>query len=141
MAAATTALLALAAQTGLRCSELTGLTRGDVQTGTGPTVRCHGKGRKDRVTPLTTNTAAVIRTWLRQQPGDPGEPLFPTITRRRLSSGRCPGPGQKACRDCSGRMPVHPGQNRHSAYHVAFRGYGPAACRGRSRHHRSVDGA
>ncbi|HTQ88305.1 MAG TPA: tyrosine-type recombinase/integrase [Streptosporangiaceae bacterium] len=80
------ALLALAAQTGLRCSELTGLTRGDVQTGTGPTVRCHGKGRKDRVTPLTANTAAVIRTWLRQQAGDPGEPLFPTITGRRLSS-------------------------------------------------------
>jgi len=79
------ALLALAAQTGLRCSELTGLTRGDVRTGTGPTVRCHGKGRKDRVTPLTANVAAVIRTWLRQQPGDPGDPLFPTITGRRLS--------------------------------------------------------
>jgi len=80
------AFLALAAQTGLRCSELTGLTRGDVQTGTGPTVRCHGKGRKDRVTPLTANTAAVIRTWLRQQPGEPADPLFPTITGRPLSS-------------------------------------------------------
>ena len=80
------ALLALAAQTGLRCSELTGLTRGDVRTETGPTVRCHGKGRKDRVTPLTANVAAVIRTWLCQQPGDPGDPLFPTITGRRLSS-------------------------------------------------------
>jgi integrase/recombinase XerD len=80
------ALLALAAQTGLRSSELTGLTRGDVQTGTGPTVRCHGKGRKDRVTPLTANVAAVIRTWLREQPGEPTDPLFPTITGRRLSS-------------------------------------------------------
>ncbi len=80
------ALLALAAQTGLRSSELTGLTRGDVQTGTGPTVRCHGKGRKDRVTPLTANVAAVIRTWLREQPGVPGDPLFPTRTGRRLSS-------------------------------------------------------
>jgi integrase/recombinase XerD len=80
------ALLALAVQTGLRSSELTGLVRGDVQTGTGPTVRCHGKGRKDRVTPLTANTAAVIRTWLRQQPGEPADPLFPTITGRRLSS-------------------------------------------------------
>ena len=38
------------------------------------------------MTPLTANTAAVIRTWLRQQAGDPGEPLFPTITGRRLSS-------------------------------------------------------
>jgi integrase/recombinase XerD len=80
------ALLALAAQTGLRSSELTGLTRGDVQPGTGPTVRCHGKGRKDRVTPLTANTASVIRTWLRQQPGEPADPLFPTITGRPLSS-------------------------------------------------------
>jgi len=80
------AFLALAAQTGLRSSELTGLTRGDAQTGTGPTVRCHGKGRKDRVTPLTANVAAVIRSWLREQPGDPGDPLFPTRTGRRLSS-------------------------------------------------------
>ena len=70
----------------VRGSELTGLTRGDVQTGTGPTVRCHGKGRKDRVTPLTANVAAVIRSWLREQPGDPGDPLFPTRTGRRLSS-------------------------------------------------------
>jgi integrase/recombinase XerD len=80
------ALLALAAQTGLRCSELTGLSRGDVQVGTGPTVRCHGKGRKNRVTPLTANVAAVIRVWLREQGGIPGDPLFPTSTGRRLSS-------------------------------------------------------
>jgi integrase/recombinase XerD len=80
------AFLALAAQTGLRSSELTGLTRGDVQTGTGPTVRCHGKGRKDRVTPLTANIAAVIRTWLREQPGSSADPLFPTRTGRQLSS-------------------------------------------------------
>lgn len=80
------ALLALAAQTGLRSNELTGLARHDVQTGTGPTVRCHGKGRKDRVTPLTANVAAVIRAWLREQPGDPSDPLFPTRTGRRLSS-------------------------------------------------------
>jgi integrase len=80
------AFLALAAQTGLRSSELTGLTRGDVQTGTGPTIRCHGKGRKDRVTPLTANVAAVIRTWLREQPGSSADPLFPARTGRRLSS-------------------------------------------------------
>jgi len=80
------AFLALAAQTGLRSSELTGLTRGDVQAGTGPTVRCHGKGRKDRVTPLTANIAAVIRNWLREQPGSSADPLFPTRTGRQLSS-------------------------------------------------------
>ncbi|MFG1710999.1 tyrosine-type recombinase/integrase [Nonomuraea sp. M3C6] len=80
------ALLALAAQTGLRVTELTGLTRSDVQTGTGPNVRCHGKGRKDRITPLTANVAAVIRSWLREQPSDPTDPLFPTRTGRHLSS-------------------------------------------------------
>jgi len=79
------ALLALAAQTGLRVTELTGLTRGDAQTGTGPHVRCHGKGRKDRVTPLTASVTAVIRGWLRQQPGTPGDPLFTTRTGHRLS--------------------------------------------------------
>jgi site-specific recombinase XerD len=80
------AILALAAQTGLRVTELTGLTRADAQTGTGPHVRCHGKGRKDRVTPLTAGVTAVIRGWLREQPGSPGDPLFPTRTGRRLSS-------------------------------------------------------
>ncbi|MGB6581009.1 MAG: tyrosine-type recombinase/integrase, partial [Streptosporangiaceae bacterium] len=42
------ALLLVAVQTGLRVSELTGLTAGDVHLGPGPHVRCHGKGRKDR---------------------------------------------------------------------------------------------
>jgi integrase/recombinase XerD len=51
----------LAAQTGLRASELTALTCADVHLGAGAHVRCHGKGRKDRITPLTTNTVAVLR--------------------------------------------------------------------------------
>ena len=55
------ALLLLAIQTGLRVSEFTGLTRGDVVFGTGAHVRCVGKGRKERATPLTTTTAARSR--------------------------------------------------------------------------------
>ncbi len=47
------ALLLLGIQTGLRASELTGLRCGDVQLTTGPHVRCTGKGRKNRITPLT----------------------------------------------------------------------------------------
>ena len=46
------AWILLAIQTGLRVSELTGLTRRDVHLGTGAYVACHGKGRKDRITPL-----------------------------------------------------------------------------------------
>jgi integrase/recombinase XerD len=79
------AMLALAAQTGLRVSELTGLTRGDVHLGTGPHVSCHGKGRKQRITPLTTVTVAVLRAWLAGRHGEPGQPLFPNRTGGRLS--------------------------------------------------------
>lgn len=79
------ALIALAAQTGLRVSELIQLDRCHAQLGTGPHVRCHGKGRKERVTPLTSSVAAVLRAWLREQPGNPGDPLFPARGGRRLS--------------------------------------------------------
>jgi integrase len=57
------ALLLLAVQTGLRVSELTGLARHDIHLGAGPHVRCHGKGRKDRATPLTSQTVKVLRTY------------------------------------------------------------------------------
>ena len=61
------ALLLLAVQTGLRVSELTGLTRDDVHLGAGAHVTCHGKGRKDRITPLTSGTVAVLRAWLAER--------------------------------------------------------------------------
>jgi len=79
------ALLLLAVQTGLRISELTGLTRADLHLGPGAHVACHGKGRKDRITPLTTATVAVLRGWLDEQPGEPTDPLFPTHRGRPLS--------------------------------------------------------
>jgi integrase/recombinase XerD len=79
------ALLLLAVQTGLRISELTGITGRDVHLGPGAHVACHGKGRKDRITPLTTNTVAVLRDWLSEQSGDPDAPLFPTHRGRQLS--------------------------------------------------------
>jgi integrase/recombinase XerD len=79
------AMIALAAQTGLRISELTGLTCGDVHLGSGPHVSCHGKGRKERITPLTKNTIAVLRAWLAGRRGEPAHPLFPNRTGGRLS--------------------------------------------------------
>jgi integrase/recombinase XerD len=71
------ALLALALQTGLRVSELVGLRCGDVTLGPGANVHCIGKGRKERCTPLTRETAGVLRVWLRELAGEPGSPLFP----------------------------------------------------------------
>src|SRR5438876_6827332 len=74
------ALLMLACQTGLRATELTQLTAGDVHLGTGAHVSCLGKGRKQRITPLTPATVMVLRSWLGERGGLPADPLF--ITRR-----------------------------------------------------------
>ncbi len=79
------ALILLAAQTGLRISELAGLTTGDVHLGAGAHVSCTGKGRKQRITPLTATTAAVLRTWLAERGAQPGQPLFPARTGGQLS--------------------------------------------------------
>jgi integrase/recombinase XerD len=79
------AMLVLAAQTGLRISELTGLTIADVHLEPGAHVHCLGKGRKERATPLTPHTVAVLEVWLRERRGAPTDPLFPTRTGVRLS--------------------------------------------------------
>jgi site-specific recombinase XerD len=79
------AMILLAAQTGLRVSELTGLTISDVHLSTGAHISCTGKGRKQRITPLTTATAAVLRTWLTERGRHPGQPLFPNRTGGPLS--------------------------------------------------------
>jgi len=79
------ALLVLACQTGLRVSELIGLTRSNVHLGPGAHVRCHGKGRKDRATPLTRHTVAALQDWLADQDSAPTDPLFTTREGRALS--------------------------------------------------------
>lgn len=79
------ALLVFAAQTGLRVSELTALAVHDVHLGTGPHTYCHGKGRKDRATPLTAHTVAVLAAWLAGQHTGTASPLFATRTGTPLS--------------------------------------------------------
>jgi integrase/recombinase XerD len=79
------ALLTLAVQTGLRVSELAALTNADLHLGTGPHVACHGKGRKDRITPLTTTTVSILRVWVLERDGLPADPLFPTRKGQSLS--------------------------------------------------------
>ena len=70
-------LLHLAIQTGLRVSELIGLTCKDIVLDSGAHVRCKGKGRKDRCTPLRKQLVAILRSWLRERAGQPDDPLFP----------------------------------------------------------------
>ncbi len=79
------ALLVVAVQTGLRVSELIGLNCDDVMLGIGAHVRCHGKGRKERLTPLSRSSTATLRVWLVERAGRPNDPVFPTRTGRRLS--------------------------------------------------------
>jgi len=115
------ALLLVAAQTGLRVSELRALHWGDVALGDGAHVRCLGKGRKQRCTPLRRDSVSALRAWRRETGGAPESPLFPNIRGGVLSrdaierivtrhaenaSRRCPSLQQKK---------VTPHTLRHSA--------------------------
>jgi integrase/recombinase XerD len=80
------ALLLMAIQTGLRLSELTGLRRQDIVLGKGAHVRCEGKGRKERCTPLTKSTVTVIAEWIREQGEHSTRILFPSARGGRLSA-------------------------------------------------------
>lgn len=79
------AILLLALQTGLRVSELINLDCSDVVLGTGAHVRCEGKGRKQRSTPLRRDAARTLEIWLKERSGNADEPVFPTIRGDRLS--------------------------------------------------------
>lgn len=79
------ALLIVAIQTGLRVSELASLNRADIVLGVGPNVSCNGKGRKQRCTPLTPQTVAVLRVWMKELDDQPDHALFPTRTGGHLS--------------------------------------------------------
>lgn len=71
-------LLLLAIQTGLRVSELTQLRWQDVRLDTGAHVCSHGKGRKDRCTPLTAQVVAALRSRKRELAPPPSDPVFPS---------------------------------------------------------------
>ena len=69
---------------------MTGLACGDIHLGTGAHATTTGKGRKQRITPLTKATTEVLRVWLAERGGQPDEPLFPTsigkpLTRKALA--------------------------------------------------------
>ena len=78
-------LLLTAVQTGLRVSELIGLRCQDVVLGAGAHVKCNGKGRKQRSTPLRREIADVAASWLCERDGQPKDPAFPSIRGGPLS--------------------------------------------------------
>ena len=103
-------LLTLAAQTGLRASELLGLRVSDVHLSTGAHISCMGKGRKSRITPITSGMVSLLRIWLAERAGQPagaavsqsGTSLSRDAIEHRLAkyiqiaSGACRSLGQKA---------------------------------------------
>lgn len=121
-------LLLVAVQTGLRNSEITSLRRQDVELGTGAHVRCLGKGRKMRCTPLRPDVASLLRQWLSEQDGQPHDFVFPSSRNTRLSADalqrlvtRHAATASQSCPSLSGRA-VTPHTLRHSAAMSLLRG-------------------
>jgi site-specific recombinase XerD len=79
------AFILVAVQTGLRLSEMTGLTRADLVLGAGAHVRVIGKGRKERCTPIAKSTLAVLKRWLREPQRGDRRVMFPSARGERLS--------------------------------------------------------
>jgi integrase/recombinase XerD len=114
------AILIVTLQTGLRASELINLRRCDIVTGTGAHIRCEGKGRKQRCTPLRQETLKVLEVWLRERAGADSDPLFPSNRGTKLSRDALEGIVRKhmlsASRSCSSLVGkrVSPHVLRHS---------------------------
>ncbi len=126
------ALLLLAVQTGLRASELVSLRCSDVVVGTGAHIRCMGKGRKERATPLRRDTAKLLTAWIGDDK-DESRPLFPSIRGERLSRDALEHLVRKHCltaaRACPsiGTKRVTPHTLRHSnAMDLLHNGVDPA---------------
>ena len=114
-------LLLVAAQTGLRLSELTGLDRQAVHLGIGAHVRCIGKGRKERTTPLTAMARRVLQAWLKEPVRRGATTLFPNMHGERLSADSVQALLAKHIRAAGAKCPslakkrVSPHVLRHSA--------------------------
>jgi len=113
-------LILLAVQTGLRVSELTALRLADVVFGTGAHVRCEGKGRKFRCTPLRSDVSEALPAWLAERARIPGDTVFPSAQGRPLHTdavGRLVAKhvaaAQKACPGLAGRR-ITPHVLRHT---------------------------
>ena len=73
------AWLLVAFQTGLRLSEMISLRKNDIVLDSGAHIRCLGKGRKERCTPLTNTTVKVLKAWTKEPVRGGSDLLFPTV--------------------------------------------------------------
>ena len=78
-------MIHVAAQTGLRAAELLPLTPTDLHLGNGAHASCHGKGRKTRATPLTSESVELLRAHLAETSPGPHQPVFTTSSARALT--------------------------------------------------------
>jgi integrase/recombinase XerD len=114
------ALLLTAVQTGLRLTEITSIRQQDVSLSTGAHVRCEGKGRKERCTPLAKSTLIVLGAWIREQGADGARILFPSVRGGRLSAdavqhlvGKYAAMAQQTCPSLTGKR-ISPHVLRHT---------------------------
>jgi site-specific recombinase XerD len=121
------ALLLMATQTGLRNAEIRSLRRRDVDLGGGAHVRCTGKGRKTRCTPLRRDLAAVLESWLAERGGGPEDPVFPSSRGGFLSAdalqrlvARHVATASVACQSLAGRS-ITPHTLRHTTAMILLR--------------------
>ena len=70
----------------MRSAELRSLRLRDVDLGVGANVRCSGKGRKTRCTPLRSDVAAALEAWLIERNAAPDDPVFPSARSGFLSA-------------------------------------------------------
>ncbi len=78
-------LILVALETGLRVSELAGLCWGSVILGSGAHIKCSGKGRKERCTPLRKEAVKALRLWAGKGGCHPSAPVFPNARGGHLS--------------------------------------------------------
>jgi integrase/recombinase XerD len=114
-------LLLVSARTGLRNAELRSLRCRDVVFGAGAHVRCSGKGRKSRSTPLRRDVATVLEGWLVERGAAPDDPIFPSVRGGFLSADALQGivarhvaAAGATCSSLSGRT-ITPHSLRHTA--------------------------
>jgi len=114
-------LLLVAVQSGLRNTELRSLRRRDVALGVGSHLRCSGKGRKTRSTPLRRDVAIALEAWLVEQAAGPDASVFPSSRGGILSSdalqrlvARHAAAASTTCSSLAGRT-ITPHTLRHTA--------------------------